>query len=234
MMQTAYCQMKEKIEERAYRCGRNGQDITLIVVSKGQSPEVIQSVYQEGGREFGESRVQEGVGKIPLLPPDCHWHLIGPLQSNKIKKAIASFSLIHSVDTPELAKKISEASRQLALTTSILLQVNVSREKMKQGLCPEEWEKRLSSLGDLSHVKIKGLMTLAPYTEDVSQIRACFRKLYKLREKWQKEMREPENFRHLSMGMSHDYGLAIEEGATLLRVGSAIFSTHIIVPEINN
>lgn len=225
MNQLAYHQIQERIEEKARNCGHKAQEITLIVVSKNQPLEAIQSIYQAGGRDFGESRVQEGMQKTPHLPSDCRWHLIGPLQSNKIKKAITSFSLIHSVDTLELAQKISEAGKQLGLRPSILLQVNVSGEKTKQGLAPEEWEKALLSLQSLSHLKIEGLMTLAPYTEDVSTIRACFRGLYELREKWRQEMKEPQIFRHLSMGMSNDYLIAIEEGATLLRIGSAIFSS---------
>lgn len=225
MSQTAYRRVQEKIAETADRCGRSLEEITLIAVSKNQPLEVIQSIYREGGRDFGESRVQEGVQKIPSLPSDCCWHFIGPLQRNKIKKALSFFSLIHSVDTPELARRISEASQQLALTTSILLQVNVSGERTKQGLSPAEWEKALPSLQSLIHLKIEGLMTIAPYTDDAATVRGCFRELYQLREKWHQEMREPKLFRHLSMGMSHDYLIAIEEGATLLRIGSAIFST---------
>lgn len=223
---THYCKIAQLVQEKALMCGRRPEEMTLIAVSKGCSIESIQSVYQEGGRVFGESRVQEALEKIPYLPKECQWHLIGNLQSNKAAKAISAFQLIHSVDTYELARKISQASQAKGMTASILLQVNTSKEKTKHGLCAKEWERVLDEVNQLSHLRIEGLMTMAPYIEDQQIIRACFQLLYQLREAWRKQMREPKIFQHLSMGMSHDYLVAIEEGATLLRVGSAIFQNH--------
>lgn len=220
---THYCQIEQQVREKALACGRQPQDITVIAVSKNCPVESIQAVYQEGGRIFGENRVQEALQKIPLLPEDCQWHLIGTLQSNKISKAISSFQLIHSVDTPLLAQKISHASQERGFTTSILLQVNTSGELSKHGLSGEEWQKSLESLNQLSNIRIEGLMTMAPYTEEQVVIRSCFRKLYVLRDQWRSQMRNPAPFQHLSMGMSNDYLIAIEEGATLLRIGTAIF-----------
>jgi PLP dependent protein len=222
-MVTHYSEVAQSVWEKAMACGRQPQEITLVAVSKTWPVQAIESVYQEGGREFGENRIQEALEKIPLLPEDCRWHFIGTLQSNKVGKSISHFCLIHSVDTPLLAQKISQASEARGVTTSILLQVNTSGEKTKQGLSPEEWESFLESINQLSHVRIEGLMTMAPYTEDEKVIRSCFRQLYQLRERWRKQMKDPAIFQHLSMGMSHDYLIAIEEGATLLRVGSAIY-----------
>lgn len=222
-MQTHYHQIVQSIREKALACGRNPQEVSLIAVSKTCSIESIQSVYQEGGREFGESRIQEALEKIPFLPHNCKWHFMGNLQSKKVGKAILAFHLIHSVDTPLLAQKISSASQAKGMTTSILLQVNTSGEKTKQGLSAEDWEHSLEEVNQLSNLKIEGLMTMAPYVEDPQIIRSCFRKLYQLRETWRQRMKDPQAFYHLSMGMSHDYLIAIEEGATLVRIGSAIF-----------
>lgn len=220
---THYHQICQSVRDKVLACGRHPQEVTLIAVSKTYPIESIQSVYQEGGRDFGENRVQEALDKIPFLPKDCKWHLIGSLQSNKIGKAISNFHLIHSIDTPLLAQKISEASQAKGMITPILLQVNTSGEGTKHGLCPGEWQRALDEVNRLSNVRIEGLMTMAPFTEDHQLIRCCFRKLYQLRETWRKEMKDPAIFCHLSMGMSHDYAIAIEEGATLLRIGSAIF-----------
>lgn len=221
-----YLDVERQIKEKAASCGRQPNEITLIAVSKTYPIEALQAVYQEGGRNFGENRIQEALQKIPHLPSDCQWHLIGTLQSNKISKAIRSFQLIHSVDHPSLAQKISQASQAQGMTTSILLQVNVSEEKTKHGLSGKEWEKSLDALNQLSYIRIEGLMTMAPYTQDQAVIRSCFQQLYQLREKWRNQMKEAQSFHHLSMGMSNDFLIAIEEGATLLRIGSAIFGAR--------
>lgn len=220
----AFVEIAQNVKEKALSCGRNPQEVTVIAISKNISLESMRSVYQEGCREFGESRIQESVGKIAELPKDCRWHFIGSLQSNKVGKVISSFQLIHSVDTLQLAHKISHMSQERGIKTSVLLQVNTSGEASKHGLSPEEWKKALDSMNQLPGLKIEGLMTMAPFTDDHQMIRDCFHKLYVLRESWRSEMKDPLIFRHLSMGMSHDYLIAIEEGATLLRIGSAIFA----------
>lgn len=218
-----YGEVAQKVREKALSCGRDPQEVTVIAVSKKCSVELIRSVYHEGCREFGESRIQESLGKMSELPNDCIWHFIGSLQSNKVGKAISSFQLIHSVDSIQLARKISQMSQERGIRTSILLQVNTSGEVSKHGLSSEEWEQKIDSLNQLSGIKVEGLMTMAPFTEDHQIIRDCFHKLYVLRENWRSQMKDPTVFQHLSMGMSHDYMIAIEEGATLLRIGSAIF-----------
>lgn len=218
-----YQQVLDQIHETARKCGRDPKDIRLIAVTKNQPIESMAEVYQKGCRDFGESRVQEALPKIPLLPSDCRWHFIGTLQSNKVSKVLSPFCLIHSVDTLELARRISYLSEKLQQTTSILLEVNTSLEPSKHGLKAKDWKAHLDEINALTNIKVEGLMTMAPLIEDESIIRGCFKELYDLREGWGKWMKEPEAFRHLSMGMSQDYQIAIEEGATLLRVGTAIF-----------
>lgn len=225
-MHTQYQEIKRKIEKKALACGRQPQEITLITVSKTYPIERMQVAYQEGGRNFGENQVREALQKIPYLPSDCHWHFIGKLQRNKVIKALPYFHLIHSVDSFSLAQKISQVSQAKAMMTSILLQVNTCGEKTKQGLLSEEWQQMLESLNQLPHLRIEGLMTIAPYTDDEAVIRSCFHQLYKLRDRWRNQMKDPTSFQHLSMGMSNDYLIAIEEGATLLRIGSAIFGVR--------
>lgn len=229
-----YSQIAHIVMEKAISCGRSPLEITLIAVSKTHPLDSLVSIYQEGCRDFGESRLQEAMGKIMQLPPDCRWHLIGSLQNNKVVKAISAFQLIHSVDSPELAKKISEVSQAKGVSTSILLQVNTSGEMTKRGFSSTKWASCLDIVNALPNIKIEGLMTMAPLTEDQHLIRACFRKLYQLRENWRSQMKEPPLFRHLSMGMSHDFLIAIEEGATLLRIGSAIFDKRTSIPLVTH
>lgn len=191
------------------------QDITVIAVSKQRSIEEIKIAYDLGCRDFGENRIPEALEKMAVLPQDINWHFIGALQKNKVNKAIGHFTLIHSVDTPELAEKIAKSSEAANLTTSILLQVNTSGEASKQGLNPEAWRPHLESLFSLKNIEIKGLMTMAPLTEDTAIIRKTFHSL--------REFRDELKLPLLSMGMSHDYEIALEEGANLLRIGTAIF-----------
>ena len=225
MTLTRYRQIKQHIHDKAVACGRSPDDIALIAVAKTYPIDAIASAYQEGCRDFGENRVQEALKKIPLLPADCRWHLIGTLQSNKITAALPLFQCIHAVDNPLLAEKISRASVTRGCVTSVLLQVNTSGEASKHGLSGEAWEAALAHVNQLPALRIEGLMTLAPYTQNEEVIRLCFRRLYAWREAWRGRMQDPAAFRHLSMGMSHDYEIAIEEGATILRIGSAIFSS---------
>lgn len=187
--------------------------VKLIVVTKNIPVKSIQSVYDLGCRDFGENRVQEALPKIEEMEKDIHWHFIGTLQKNKVKKVIRRFDLIHSVDSFELAQEISK----LGIDTKILLQVNTSGEESKQGFSPGEIEKKLPLIQKLPFVQVQGLMTMAPLTENIAEIRACFRSL--------RELRDRHGLQELSMGMSHDYMMAIEEGATMVRIGSAIFES---------
>ncbi len=189
-------------------------DALLVAVTKGRSIDQIMQLYQKGIRDFGENRVQEALLKIETLPKDIRWHFIGKLQKNKVSKVIGKFYLIHSVDNPELAHLISKISKEN--TTSILLEVNTSGEKSKSGLSAQEWETEIPALKKLPNLEIKGLMTMAPLTDDVSVIRECFAALRKLRDKW--------GLKELSMGMSQDYKIALEEGATMVRIGRKLYA----------
>jgi pyridoxal phosphate enzyme (YggS family) len=220
-----YLEVKDKIIQIARQNGRKPSEITLIAVSKGHSQEKISSVYKKGCRDFGESRTQEALEKIPSLPLDVHWHFIGPLQKNKVNKIVGKFTLIHSVDSLELAQKISKSSLEKGLVTPVLLQVNISGESKKHGLNGESWLDNFEVLQSLSGISLEGLMTIAPFVQDEKIIRHCFSGLRKWRDIFAAITGKPYQLSQLSMGMSHDYKIAIEEGATILRIGTAIFES---------
>lgn len=222
MSETQFLSIKKTIDEIALRAGRDPQTITLVAVSKGHPQDLIDSAYKDGCREFGESRIQEALKKIAACPHDIQWHFIGTLQMNKVAKTIGRFVMIHSVDSLELAKKISQASLEKGTKTSVLLQLNTSGEKTKHGLKGSEWLSHLDELLALQGISIDGLMTIAPLVDDDEIIRSCFAELRKWRTTYQQQSSD-QLFHHLSMGMSHDYKIAIEEGATILRIGTAIF-----------
>ncbi|MBA3603131.1 MAG: YggS family pyridoxal phosphate-dependent enzyme [Parachlamydiaceae bacterium] len=219
----SYLKLINTIEEKAKNCERNPQDISLVVASKGHSWSEVEPLYASGQRLFAESRIQELEGKIIEAPKDVVWHYMGPLQKNKVRKAISMSALIHSVDSLELARKIAKCSFEASLTTNILIQVNTSGERTKQGMTIEECKAACDEILNFPCIAIQGLMTIAPLTEDKTLIHSCFASLRKLQETL-KECYGAQTFPHLSMGMSHDYLIAIEEGATLLRIGSAIFA----------
>ncbi|HEY4832936.1 MAG TPA: YggS family pyridoxal phosphate-dependent enzyme [Waddliaceae bacterium] len=218
-----YLEIKEKIAEIARQNGREANEITLVAVSKGHSQEKITSVYQKGCHDFGENRVQEALRKIPSVPSDIHWHFIGTLQRNKVNKIIGKFKLIHSIDSFELAQKISQSSLEKGLITPMLLQVNTSGETSKHGLRGDSWLHYFEELLKLPAISIEGLMTIAPYVENKKIIRSCFSDLRKWRDAFASIAGRRCSLHHLSMGMSYDYRIAIEEGATILRIGAAIF-----------
>lgn len=222
-----YLTLKDGIHRIAIAAGRNPNDITLLPVTKGVSNENILEVYKLGNHSFGENRLQEALEKIPQLPGDIDWQLIGTLQSNKVVKALQFFSLIHSLDSLELAKKISSVSIKLSITARVLLQVNTSGELSKHGMSAEDWRRHLDELNQLDNIQIEGLMTIAPYIEDEKVIRSCFSSLRRLKDEFKGKIKDSKNFSHLSMGMSHDYRIAIEEGATILRIGTAIFGERV-------
>ncbi|MCH9626618.1 MAG: Pyridoxal phosphate homeostasis protein [Chlamydiales bacterium] len=199
------------------------KEVTLVVVSKGRSVAEMLEVYKAGARDFGENRVQEALEKKEQMPADVRWHFIGKLQSKKINKVIGQFSLIHSVDSVELARKISRSSLNKGVRTSLLLEANTSGEASKSGLPPEEWEAVFPDLLNLEGIEVKGLMTMAPLTDNESSVRASFTRLRLLRDRLQQSVGTRADLSTLSMGMSSDYSIAIEEGATLVRIGTAIF-----------
>lgn len=219
--------LRKVIDETALSAGRAPSEIALIAVSKGHTVESILEAYEAGCRDIGESRVQETCSKLPFLPKDLCLHLIGTLQKNKVAQAIKLYSMIHSVDSILLAEQISNASMKNEVVTPILIQVNTSGEATKHGLTPEGWEPFLEKLLEMKGIQLDGLMTIGPHTMDEARIRRSFASLRNLQRKWQASSENESLFRHLSMGMSSDFQIAIQEGATLLRIGSAIFGQRI-------
>lgn len=215
--------VSEKIDAACKRSGRDPEDVTLINVSKTKPLEMLKEAYAAGSRDFGENKVQELCDKIPEMPDDIRWHMIGHLQTNKIKYIIGRTALIHSVDTLHLAEAIEKEATKKDIITDILIEVNVAGEDSKFGTSDIEANKELiRSISGLEHLHLCGLMTIAPYTDDPETNRPYFRALRELL--YSEEMRSffPEN-PVLSMGMSGDYEVAVEEGATHVRVGTGIF-----------
>lgn len=220
---TNYGYVLGEVAKAAALCGRDPAAIKLVAVTKGNTWQQAAPIYAAGCRDFGESRQAEALDKQQQAPADIAWHFIGTLQRNKVRKVVGRFSLIHSVDTVELAEKISAVSVEVGCITPILLQVNSSGEPTKHGLSAEVWQRALEVLLLLPAITLQGVMAIAPFTEDFTRIRQCFSAARRLRDTLAKEANDPSLFTELSMGMSHDYRIAIAEGSTLLRIGSALF-----------
>lgn len=214
-----YLELLNQIQKVCKRCGRDPASVQLIAVTKGHSWEESQSIAQAGCKDLGENRIPEMLEKKKLAPEDVQWHFIGALQRKKVNKVVGAYAFIHAVDSVVLAEKISSQSVSLGIKTNILLQANTSGEESKQGLSPDEWRDSFLYVASLPGLNVQGFMTMAPNTEDEDAIRNCFAKLRNLRDELQGEVLLP----HLSMGMSNDFSIAIEEGATLLRIGSLLF-----------
>jgi pyridoxal phosphate enzyme (YggS family) len=210
-----------RIQDAAHRVGRQVSDVRLVAVSKTYPPAVIQEAWNSGQRVFGENRVQDALPKIAELPAEAEWHFIGHLQSNKIRKALPAFTLIHGVDNLELAQQINRIAGEMGLTANILLEINVSGEASKFGFSPTDLRQNLEGLLCLPSIRINGLMTMAPYSEDPETARPVFSKLRILRDELAAQ--SGKALQELSMGMSGDFEVGIEEGATIVRIGSSIF-----------
>ena len=210
-----------RIQDAAHRVGRQVSDVRLVAVSKTYPPAVIQEAWNSGQRVFGENRVQDALPKIAELPAEAEWHFIGHLQSNKIRKALPAFTLIHGVDNREIAIQINRIAGEMGLTANILLEINVSGEASKFGFSPTDLRQNLEGLLCLPNIRINGLMTMAPYSEDPETARPVFSKLRILRDEL--AAKTGQALRELSMGMSGDFEVGIEEGATIVRIGSSIF-----------
>ena len=208
-------EVEQRITRAAERSGRSPSEITLITVTKTIGPSLIQQAFEAGIRNFGENRVQEAQPKIKQLsslqPPPA-WHMIGHLQTNKARTAIELFHTIHSVDSIRLAELLSDSTQH---NISIFLQVNISGETSKSGFLPAEVSPALEKISCLPHLETKGLMTIAPFTENPEEVRPVFRQL--------RLLRNSLGLEHLSMGMTDDFEVAIEEGATMVRIGRSIF-----------
>jgi PLP dependent protein len=203
------------IDRAGARAGRSPQDVLLIAVSKTMEVERVRSAIAAGVAALGENRVQEARDKIEVLGHPVPWHLIGALQTNKAKDAARLFDWIHSVDRLELARELDRRAHALGRTLNVLLEVNVGEEPQKAGARPAEIKSLLDACAELSSVRVRGLMAIPPAAPDPEQTRPYFKRL--------RELRDQASLEHLSMGMSADFEVAIEEGATMVRVGTAIF-----------
>ena len=216
MVQEQLEEVRQNIRNACERSGRKVEDVTLIAVSKTKPVPMLQEAYDAGARDFGENKVQEILEKEPQLPSDIRWHMIGHLQKNKVRQVIDKAVLIHSVDTVGLAEQIEKEAVKRDLDVSILLEVNVAGEESKFGFAPEEVEEAAREIAKYPHVHIQGLMTIAPFVLYVDMKRKNI---------------DNVTMNVLSMGMTGDYQTAIEEGATMVRVGTGIFGTRAKIGE---
>ncbi|RKI39829.1 YggS family pyridoxal phosphate-dependent enzyme [bacterium D16-51] len=223
MVQENINKVEEKIKAACVRAGRRKEDVTLIAVSKTKPIEMIEEALSCGKREFGENKAQELKQKYEVLPKDIKWHFIGHLQTNKVKYVVGRACLIHSVDSYHLAEAIEAESAKKNVISHILIEVNVAQEDSKFGVHEEEAMELVCAAAKLPHIKIDGLMTIAPFVENPEQNRKIFRKLYKLSVDIASKNIDNVSMGVLSMGMTNDYEIAVEEGATYVRVGTAIF-----------
>lgn len=214
--------VKGKIEKACWKAGRNPAEITLVAVSKTVDIETVRKAYELGITHFGENRVQELKNKVPLLP-EANWHMIGRLQTNKVKDILGKVVLIHSLDRWNLAEEIDKRAKIMDINVSTLLQINIAGEEQKAGLLPDDVEYFLESIGQLSNIRILGFMTMAPLLDNPEEARPVFRELFNLRHKFSAHNYVNVDLKYLSMGMSQDFDIAIEEGANIVRIGSSIF-----------
>jgi len=218
--------INEKIKKAALKANRNPQEIKLVAVTKTATIEQIKEAISAGVKIIGENKVQEGKEKYQILSADIEWHLVGHLQTNKVKYAIEIFDFIHSVDSIKLAKEIDRRSLQFGMITNVLVEVNVSGEETKYGIKSEEVEPFLKEISEFSRIKVRGLMTIAPIAEDKEEVRPYFRKLRELSKEIKSKNIKNVKMDYLSMGMTDDFEVAIEEGANMVRIGRGIFGFH--------
>lgn len=216
-------EVEERIQKACERAGRKRSEVTLIAVSKTKPVSMLEEAYQQGIREFGENKVQELTEKYECMPKDIHWHLIGHLQRNKVKYIVDKACLIHSVDSVRLAEEISKEAVKKQVIADILVQINVAEEDTKFGLTMKEAEETILQIAKLANIHICGLMTIAPFVDNPEDNRRHFKKLRQLSVDIRDKNIDNIDMGLLSMGMTGDYEVAIEEGATLVRVGTGIF-----------
>jgi hypothetical protein len=213
-----FADIRRRMAEACRRAGRNPDDVRLVAVSKTYSASAVRAAAEEGQRLFGENRVQEAAAKIPACPDRLEWHLIGHLQGNKAAAAVRLFDWIHSVDSVKLVGTLERHAADAGKDLNILLEVNVSGEAAKSGCKPEELGALVEAANRCPHLVLRGLMTVPPVAEDPEEARPHFRRL--------RELRDLYGLEELSMGMTHDFPVAIEEGATFIRVGTALFGAR--------
>jgi PLP dependent protein len=220
--------VRSRIDAAARRAGRDPSDIRLIAVSKTFSADHVRAAWAAGQRDFGENKVQEALQKVGETSDiEIRWHLIGHLQSNKAKKAAGVFACIHSVDSVELLQKLDAAAADQGASPEVLVQLDLAGEDTKFGASADEARRILDAALGAKAVRAAGLMLIPPWHEDQEQTRPWFVQLRDLRDRWLAEGTPPAALRHLSMGMSHDFEAAIEEGATMVRIGTAIFGKRV-------
>jgi PLP dependent protein len=215
--------IKQRIAEAAKRSGRNPDDVQLVAVTKNRQLNDIESLIDLGIRDFGENRTQELLPKHQAIDKDINWHFIGHLQRNKVRYIIPFVYLIQSVDSVLLAKEIDGRARECEKSQDILLEVNVSGEKTKNGFRPEEVESKLEEILAFDKVCVKGLMMMAPFVDDADLLRRYFTKLKEIYDHLSNKREARIEMKYLSMGMSNDYDIAVEEGSNMVRIGTAIF-----------
>ena len=220
-------QLQERIGRACDRAGRAAGTVQLLAVTKGVPAELVGAAAELGQSLFGENRVQEAKAKIPACPGRLHWHMIGHLQSNKCRDTVALFEMVQSVDSLALARELDKWADKHARTLPILLEVNIAGEGTKFGFKPEEVLAQLPQLNALRRLEVHGLMAVPPWTTDPEKVRPLFRQVRELKARCEAVLGAP--LPQLSMGMSHDFEVAIEEGATLIRVGTALFGPRALL-----
>jgi pyridoxal phosphate enzyme (YggS family) len=216
--------VRGRLDRAARAAGRDPSTIRLVAISKTFPPDAVRTAADAGQLDFGENRVQEALPKIEAVAdPSLTWHLVGHLQSNKVKRAVAAFAWIHSVDSLPLLRQLDAAAAARGVSPKLLVQVDLAGETTKFGLPEPQVPEIVRAAGDLRAARLVGLMLLPPYAENPEDARPWFRRLRQLRDRLAADGTPPERLAELSMGMSHDFHVAVEEGATIVRVGTAIF-----------
>ena len=231
MLKENLANVEKNIEQACKNAGRSRDEVTLIAVSKTKPVEMLQKIYDENIRDFGENKVQELCSKMEQLPSDIRWHMIGHLQRNKVKYIVGKVELIHSVDTYRLAEEINIQAKKQNVIVPILVEVNIAHEESKFGISAEDAILLVEDISKLENIRIKGLMTIAPYVENPEDNRLYFRKIKQLSVDITNKNIDNVSMEILSMGMTGDYMVAIEEGATMVRVGTGIFGERIYKQE---
>jgi len=219
--------VREEIARAAERAGRSADEITLIAVSKTFDSEIVQQAVTAGAQDLGENRVQEAISKAPLITGNVRWHLIGNLQSNKARQAVTTFDVIHTIDRSDLVLRLDRIAGELGRQPRVLMQVDLGHEPTKSGADEADLPGIIEALDASRHLQFIGLMTLPPFFDSPEQTRPYFKRLREIRDQLNRARSGQKALTELSMGMSHDFEIAIEEGATMVRVGTAIFGSRL-------
>ena len=220
-----YKTVKENVTKACEQAGRSEQEVTLLAVSKTKPVDMLMDVYRAGARDFGENKVQELVDKIPQMPSDVRWHMIGHLQRNKVKQVVGKVALIQSIGSPELLAEVDKQAEKLGIVQDILLEVNIGGEAAKSGFAPQEVENAAAQAKKMDHVRVRGLMTIPPADATREENVVYFQKVQALYVDINRKMYD-NGLEYLSMGMSGDFADAIRAGANMVRVGTAIFGAR--------